>query len=55
MLDRGDRILECFNRTTQNYWLLQPIPVRYRTSEKQFLFLLSLLMRDNERQGIFVP
>ena len=34
-LDNGDTNLECFNRSTQNNGLWQPIPVRYCTRKKK--------------------
>ena len=47
--NRVDSSLECLNQVNHNYWLWQPIPVRYRTREKQFLSLLTITRRDNER------
>ena len=52
---RGDSSLECFNWANENYGLWQSDLVRYNTEGKQFLSLLNLRRRDNERWAVHVP
>jgi len=48
--DRGDSCLECFNQ--ENYGLWQLVPVIYRTSEEQFLYLMRLyIWSRRDRRG----
>ena len=51
VFDRGENILDISNQATRNYRVWQWVPVRYCTMEKR-LSLLSLTMKDNERQGM---
>jgi len=40
VFDSKDRRLGCFNGTTHNYWLWQPIPVRYRMRGRTILIFV---------------